>query len=49
MFEGIKRIMSVGILNEGDVRVEESKEPMHGGVIVRYESIEEISFALEAL
>ena len=49
MFQGIKRLMSIGIPYEGNVRLEESKEPMRGGGIVRYEPVEEISFALETL
>ena len=49
MFEGIKRLMSIGIPDEGDVRSEDSKEPMRIGGIVRYKPVEKISFALEAL
>ena len=49
MLQGIKRLFSIGTLDKRDIRVEEYKEPMRGGGIVRYEPTKEISFALEAL
>ena len=49
MFEGIKRLMSICIPDKRNVRLEESKEPMRGGGIVKYEPVEEISFSLETL
>ena len=49
MFHGIKRLLSIGIPYKWNVRSEESKEPMRGGGIVRYELANEISFAFEAL
>ena len=49
LLEGIKRLMSIGIPYERDVRVEESEEPMGGGGIVRDEPAKKVSFSLKNL
>ena len=49
MLEGIKRLLSVRILDKRGVRSKKSKETMSGSGVFRNESAKKIGFALETL